>query len=204
MTRLHGPLDDESFVPVLIGACRGEPWAAEALFLDLQPRLLRFLRGTEPRVAEDLAGEVWVAIAQGIQQFEGDLAGFRAWVFTIARRRLIDHRRRAARRATDPVDHSLFHRIADSTPAADVEQSVLDQLSAQQAVDLITATLPEEQAQVLLLRVIGELDVAHVAAVMERTPNWVRVTQHRALRHLAEKFQQNPVDAVIPVGPRAI
>jgi RNA polymerase sigma-70 factor, ECF subfamily len=190
MARLQGPLDDETFPHVLDGVRVGEQWAAEALFLDLQPRLLRFLRGTEPRAGDDLAGEVWLAVAQGIRQFEGDLAGFRAWVFTIARRRLVDHRRTAVRRATDPVDDAMFQRRPYETSAADTATSVLDQLSAQEAVDLINANLPEEHAQVLLLRVLGELDVAHVAEVMGRTSNWVRVTQHRALRRLADRLAE--------------
>jgi RNA polymerase sigma-70 factor (ECF subfamily) len=194
VTRFHGPIDDESFPYVLAGAQRGDLWAAEALFVDMQPRLLRFLRLNESRAADDLAGEVWLAIAQGIDRFEGDLAGFRAWVFTIARHRVADHRRRGARRATDPVDQATL----DGPSNEDIATIALDHLSAQQAVDLIRSRLPEDQAEVLLLRVLGDLDVAHVAAVMERTPNWVRVTQHRALRRLAEAFEEKPAKSVMP------
>ncbi len=180
------PLDSDSFAAVLAGACTGEAWAAEVLFIDLQPRLLRFLRSTEPRAAEDLAGEVWLAIARGLATFEGDLAGLRAWVFTIARRRLADHRRTAVRRATDPVDHDFFRDRVDPTAGEDSMAIIADRLSAQEAVDLIVATLPADQSEVLVLRIVGDLDVAHVAEIMGRTPNWVRVTQHRALRRLTE------------------
>jgi RNA polymerase sigma-70 factor (ECF subfamily) len=192
-------LDAASFPGVLVGARAGDQWAAEALFVDLQPRLLRFLRSVEPRVADDLAGEVWLAIAQGLAGFDGDLVGFRSWVFTIARRRLADHRRSAGRRATDPVDpHEHFRARPDPASVdgarADTATAVIGRLSAQEAVDLISGSLPADQAEVLLLRVLGDLDVAHVAAVMERTPNWVRVTQHRALRKLAEKFSEISAD----------
>jgi RNA polymerase sigma-70 factor (ECF subfamily) len=198
------PLDDESFPSVLVGARAGDQWAAEILFADLQPRLLRFLRSTEPRVADDLAGEVWLNMAQGIGGFEGDLAGFRSWVFTIARRRVADHRRTAARRATDSVDPHEYFRAHVDESSGDTATIVMDQMSAQDAIDLISSSLPPDQAEVLLLRVIGELDVAHVAQVMDRTPNWVRVTQHRALRRLAEKISGDVPDPVIPDGPRAI
>ncbi|MEY4173107.1 MAG: hypothetical protein RI900_272, partial [Actinomycetota bacterium] len=70
---------------MLAAAHAGEAWAAEVLFEDLQPRLLRFLRATEPRAADDLPGEVWLALARGLRTIEGDLAAFRSWVFTIAR-----------------------------------------------------------------------------------------------------------------------
>jgi hypothetical protein len=46
-----------------------------------------------------------------------------------------------------------------------------------------------------LLRVVGGLDVAHVAAVMGRTANWVRVMQHRALRRLASRFPTPTTDS---------
>ncbi len=197
MASLHGPLDDSSFPSVLTGAKTGEDWAATALFTDLQPRLLRFLRSVEPRAADDLAGEVWLAMAKGLAAFEGDLAGFRAWVFSIARRRLADHRRTGARRGThsvDPGDDVLSS--SDHRRDADVEAVAAQNMSAQEAVDLITAHLPPDQAEVLLLRVIAELDVMHVAEVVHRSPNWVRVTQHRALRRLAKDF---PPDSVFSV-----
>jgi RNA polymerase sigma-70 factor (ECF subfamily) len=197
-------LDAASFPGVLSAARSGEQWAAEVLFVDLQPRLLRFLRSTEPRAADDLAGEVWLGMAQGLSSFAGDLAGFRAWVFTIARRRLADHRRTAVRRATDPVDPHEFFRAHVESTHIDTDTVVLDQISAQGALDLIASSLAPDQAEVLLLRVIGELDVAHVAEVLDRTPNWVRVTQHRALRRLAEKLSENSADPVMPDRPPTI
>lgn len=186
-------LDSESFADVLAAARRGEAWAAEVLFVDLQPRLLRFLRSTEPRAADDLAGEVWLGLARGLATFEGDLTGFRAWVFSIARRRLADHRRTAVRRATEPVDHEFFRDRGGNEPGDDDGMAVVtDRLSAQEAVDLIVATLPADQSEVLVLRIVADLDVAHVAELLGRTPNWVRVTQHRALRRLAEAMENRP------------
>ena len=49
------------------------------------------------RLAEDVASETWVSVVKGLARFTGDEAGWRAWVFTIARSRLYDAQRRAAR-----------------------------------------------------------------------------------------------------------
>lgn len=205
MKTVSDSLDEALFPKVLAAAQRGDARAVEVLFRDLQPRVLRFLRGTEPRAADDLAGEVWLAMARGISAFTGDLADFRAWVFSIARRRLADHRRTAVRRATDPTDHSLFAERGDGE---DLAAEVVERMSGQAAVDLITSSLPAEQAEVLVLRIVAELDVTHVAEVMGRTPNWVRVTQHRALRRLAERLEEQPErilrDSVIPLAPPTI
>jgi RNA polymerase sigma-70 factor (ECF subfamily) len=174
--------DETSFVDALAAAQRGDERAAQSLFVLLQPRLLRFLVAQEPRAADDIAAEVWLAVATRITQFEGTWADFRAWFFTIARRRLADHRRTAVRRRTDVVEAEVFeHRPGRENP----EQAVLDSLSGQEAARLITSSLSGDQAEVLLLRLLGDLDVDQVAGVMQRTPNWVRVTQHRAIRNLA-------------------
>lgn len=179
------PFDPAEFEAVLVAAAAGDGRAVEALFRELQPRLLRFLVAQEPRVADDLAAEVWLAVATGISRFEGDWHDFRAWVFAIARRRLADHRRTAVRRRTDVVDSDAFDlREADDAP----EQQTLDKLSGQQAAALITSVLVGDQAEVLLLRVLADLDVDDVAAIMQRSPNWVRVTQHRALRTLVKRL----------------
>jgi len=177
--------DETSFADVLEAAQRGDERAVEWLFAQLQPRLLRFLVAQEPRAADDIASEVWLAVAGRIADFEGDWADFRAWFFTIARRRLTDHRRTAARRRTDVVDDAVFER----RPAMETtEQVALDSLSGQDAARLITSSLPGDQAEVLLLRLLGDLDVDQVAAIMQRTPNWVRVTQHRAVRRLSRSL----------------
>lgn len=179
----RGGSHDDRFPALLAAAKAGDSAAVEALFHDLQPRLLRYLRGMEPKAADDIAAEVWVAIARGIGGFEGDAGAWRAWVFTIARRRLADHRRSAGRRRSDPV--ADVPEVEASIAASDPAALALDRASAQEAVDLIVGTLPPDQAEVVLLRVLAGLDVAEVAALTGRTANWVRVAQHRAFQRLA-------------------
>jgi RNA polymerase sigma-70 factor, ECF subfamily len=170
---------------VVMDATRGGEAAITALFTELQPRLLRFLRAQESRAADDIAAEVWLAVARSIENFEGDWNDFRAWFFTIARRRLVDHRRAGARRPTESVDATVLelHPGAEST-----EEVALNGVSGQQAASLIASVLRGEQAQVVLLRVLGDLDVEQVASIMQRPTTWVRVTQHRALRKLADRL----------------
>ena len=179
------PFDPSRWADLVAAIADGQPHAIEEMFGEMQPRLLRFLRSQEPRAADDLAAEVWLAVAGGISRFDGDWSDFRAWVFSIARRRLADHRRTAVRRRTDVVDvHTFEDHRADDTP----EDEALDKMSGQQAAALITSVLSGDQAEVLLLRVLADLDIDQVAAIMQRSPNWVRVTQHRAVRTLAKRL----------------
>ena len=177
--------EDREFPTLLAAAKAGDDPAMGVLFRALHPRLVRFLRANEPRAADDLSGEVWMAVARGLATFEGDAAGFRAWVFSIARRRIADHRRRGIRRDTHPVDSATMERIAATD---DPERAALGRVSGQDAAELVMAMLPEDQAEVILLRVLADLGVDEVAEVLGKSANWVRVTQHRALRKLADRL----------------
>ena len=153
-----------------------------ALFRDHQPRLLRFLRSQESRVADDLAAETWLAVAGGLKTFTGDERDFRAWLFTIARHRLADHRRRSVRRRTTPM--AEVPELAPGKAPQAPDDEVLASLGAQDAVDLIVSRLKADQAEVVLLRTLGDLRPAEIAGVMGRSENWVRVTHHRAMARL--------------------
>lgn len=178
------------FESVLCAAQTGAEWAVDVLFREYQPALLRYLRACEPRAAEDLAGEVWLALAPKLPDFTGNEAGFRGWLFTVARRRLMGYRRQAAGRRTAPVPGERFHALAAlDDPAAESVAVV----ASQQAIDRLVAHLSEEQAEVVLLRVVADLPVAEVARITGRTAGAVRVMQHRALRKLAEVFSEEAV-----------
>ena len=171
----------EAFESVLAGAQVGAEWALTILYRDLHPRVLRYLSVREPGEAEDLASDVWLDVAQGIGRFRGDEDGFRAWVFTIARRRLIDLRRRASVRNEKPVPLEL---LGGDRGTGNAEGEAIASLQTDAAFALI-ATLPSDQSDVVLLRVIGDLAVADVARILGKRPGAVRALQHRALKSLA-------------------
>jgi RNA polymerase sigma-70 factor (ECF subfamily) len=103
-------------------------------------------------------------------------------VFTIARHRHLDWCRAHARRpilAECDVNVELFS--GDDDPAERAETTA----STAQALRLI-GNLPPEQAEVVALRVIADLDVGQVAAIVHKRPGTVRVLAHRGLRRLAE------------------
>lgn len=177
---------DDTFETLLASVRSGDEAAATTLYRRLQPRLVRYLRYEEPTVAEDLAADVWVSLAANLETFEGDEAGFRALAFTIARRRVLDHRRRGVRRRTSAAPPEQFVEQADVAAEGDPSDSV----GAQEAVDRIVSLLPPQQAEVVLLRVVADLDAETVATMVGRSANWVRVTQHRALRKLAEQLRR--------------
>jgi len=179
----------DPFQERLTGAAAGEELALTELYRDLFPRLLRYIRTIEPREAEDLASDVWLEIAVGLARFSGGETALRAWAFTIARRRVIDLRRRRGRRNTEPMEAD---RLAAHGPSGDVEEEAMTGLTTRAALARI-AGLPRDQAEIIVLRVLGGLSVAEVAAIVDKQPGTVRVLQHRGLRRLAKVIEKERV-----------
>jgi RNA polymerase sigma-70 factor (ECF subfamily) len=165
------------FASTLTAARRGDRRALADLYEAFQPRILRYLLTQEPKDGEDLASEVWLDIRGGLNRFEGTESDLLCWIFTIARRRLIDHRRTRARRRTDPVDmETLTLPTEELDPTRSLEYG--------EALSCL-ALLPREWAEIVLLRVVGGLDSAEVATITGRKAGTVRVIQKRALERLA-------------------
>jgi RNA polymerase sigma-70 factor, ECF subfamily len=172
------------FPDVLGAAARGDEDAFGRLWRDLQPPLLRYFAVVSKTLAEDLASETWLGVIRGLDRFQGNEPAFRAWVFTIARHEVLDWRRRAARRATeDLAANGLIERAAPDDPAADA----LEGFSTRAALAEL-ATLPPDQAEAIMLRVVAGLGVDRVADIMGKRPGTVRVLTHRGLRRLAERL----------------
>ena len=181
------------FEDVLHAAAGGDEEAFGKLWSDLQPRLLRYFRVVSPAVAEDLASETWLGVIRGIDRFKGNEPAFRAWVFTIARHELLDWRRRAARRAIEDLPATgLVEQAAPDDPAA----SALEHLSTRAALAQV-ATLPPDQAEAIVLRVVAGLGVDRVAAIMDKRPGTIRVLTHRGLRRLAERLGSEQIRGVV-------
>lgn len=175
----------EHFGAVLAAARTGPEWALAALYREFHPGLLRYLRAQEPNDGEDLVSETWLDAVAGLDRFEGDEWAFRRWLFTIARRRLIDHRRRVERRASTSLD-----AFGQRPGPDDTEATVLAANETEAALARI-ATLPPGQAEVVLLRVLAGFEVADVAKIVGKKPGAVRVLQHRALQRLAEQLARD-------------
>lgn len=176
----------EGFDDVIAAAQAGSEWAVAVLYRSLQPRLLRFLRGQAPAPdAEDIAAQTWLEIARSLGAFQGDEDGFQALVFTVARRRLADHRRTVRRRPVEFVGDDALVAMAGG---GDAEEQAVARLTGEEAARRIGELLPPDQAEVVLLRVVAGLSVDQVAALVGRKPGTVRVLQHRALRRLAQRL----------------
>ena len=169
-----------AFDSVLSDAQAGDEAAFVCLFHDIQPALLRYLHVIARDAADDVASETWLQVIAGLGRFRGGELAFRGWLFTIARHRAIDCGRWRARRPAV----NLAPSGAEEPLAPDAADEVIERISAQAVLALIS-TLPRDQAEIILLRVVAGLDALAVARMVGKSPGAVRVAAHRGLRRLA-------------------
>lgn len=176
--------------PLVEAAREGDEGAFRTLYRTLQPGLLRYLRGLAGDDAEDVASEAWLQITRDLRSYRGDGSGFRAWATSIARHRALDHLRRHRRRPVVAVPVEELVELAGSDAAAD---RAIESLSTDAAIELI-ATLPRDQAEAILLRVVVGLDAGAAAQVLGKRAGAVRTAAWRGLRRLADLLETQALE----------
>jgi RNA polymerase sigma-70 factor, ECF subfamily len=167
-------------------AQEGSPRACQWLYESLAGRVAGYLRLHGAREPEDLTSEVFLRVFDNLREFEGPEAGFRAWVFTIAHRLLIDEHRREARRPRT-VEFSVG--IGEAAVGGDAEVDAFAALDDQH-IRAVLGGLRPDQRDVVALRVIGDLTAEQVAQVLGKSRGAVKALQRRgiaALRHRLEE-----------------
>ena len=175
--------DDAGLTGAVHAAQAGDEDAFRHVYRALQPMLLRYVRtlvgGTD---AEDVMSETWLHIARDLGTFRGNAEGFRGWAAKVARNRALDHLRRSGRR---PLIGGDENDLRDLPSVSDTADEALESISTERALALI-ASLPPEQGEAVLLRVVLGLDAKHAGRVLGKRPGAVRVCAYRGVRRLAE------------------
>jgi RNA polymerase sigma-70 factor, ECF subfamily len=174
----------EDFPAVLAAAQDGSENAFAQLWRDGNQALLRYLRVAVPDCAEDVAAETWLQVVRGLPAFHGDEPAWRSWLFTIARRRTLDEHRRRGRHPEAP--HAELPPGTEPA-AADAAALALSNLAVAELVRAVRE-LPAQQAEIILLRILADLDNETVGRIVGRSPGAVRIAAHRGLRRLAQNL----------------
>lgn len=141
-------------------------------------RLGRFAAATD--VAADVAQEVCVAVLVALPRYTDRGLPFEAFVYRIAANKVADVRRGAMK---DPVPTEEFPAVEDLAPGP--EERAISADEAVRVWDLL-ATLPEQQREILTLRVAVGMTAEQTASSLGMSAGAVRVAQHRALAKLRE------------------
>jgi RNA polymerase sigma-70 factor (ECF subfamily) len=180
-TEMPSESQNERDFDEIIGRVRsGHPEAIAELWRLYNPRLVRYLRVILDQDWEDVASETWIGVARSLQRFSGGVQGFEALLFTVARRRVVDHLRRLGAR---PSTVSIVGFEEQREHGAGPEDVVVAESSLAEVMALLRQ-LPRAQAEIVYLRTISGLDVAEIAEIVGKTPGSVRVLSHRGIVRL--------------------
>jgi RNA polymerase sigma-70 factor (ECF subfamily) len=176
--------DDEA--KLIQRAKLGDPAAFAEIYEQCQPAIYRYIfyQIGDAATAEDLTSEVFVRLVDKIDRFTYRGRPLLAWLYTIARNLITDHRRRTKLAQPLELEKQL---IADTI---DVEESIEDKLARRRVIAAI-AQLTEEQRQVILLRFTEGMDNTSTASILGKSVNAVKAQQHRALAALRRILERD-------------
>lgn len=171
---------EEHLRALMIDGLNGDAEAHEALLRLLVPLLRGFyrrrLRGADDDV-EDLVQDTLIAVHTRRASYDRGRA-FTAWLYAVARYKMIDHFRRVGR--LRPIDE-----CDDLPAAADFEASSIARLDLN---DLLQA-LPDKQARMIRATRIEGLSVGEAASAEGIGESDVKVSVHRGLKALMARVQ---------------
>lgn len=137
-----------------------------------------YYRVGDRQIAEDLVGDVFVRVIEGLPVYQDTGNPFKAWLYRIAHARVVDHYRRQEIRLTTPLNEQL---VADrETEPSQLAAEWDDARRVWEALPHLT----HEQQQVISLRFIVGYSTAEVAETLGKTEGAIRALQHRALASL--------------------
>jgi RNA polymerase sigma-70 factor (ECF subfamily) len=169
----------------LKAAQSGDEMAFATLWRENNSRLTKFVQSRTYKSDldfEEIVSETWLNVARDVRKFKGDYSGFTAWVYSIARNRIVDASRKRDRtiRPQEELEEAFWipsgQNIEKDFEADEGVKKIIEEINK----------LPSAQAEVLMLRVIGDLSVEDVAKIVKKNANSVRVLAHRGLTSLKE------------------
>ncbi len=165
---------------------RGDEAAFDELYSRYATRLYSFLlRLTRSQAtAEDLLQEVFVRLSQArdLQLSDGRLT---PWLFRVARNAAISHGRSASRRK---ARHEAAHEAALSVAPRGGERAALRRLELAGLQEALS-DLSDVQREVVLLKLVGGLTHAEIAAQQKVPVGTIKSRLHCALQTLRSRLK---------------
>jgi RNA polymerase sigma-70 factor (ECF subfamily) len=132
------------------------------------------------RDAEDITSQVFTDALEGLASYH-ERGQFSSWLFTIARRRLIDLYRQ---RVADPLDDDARDDSLDL-------QSAFEKNETHTHLNLMLGQLDDERQDILQLRFAAGLEFSEIASLLKRSEGAVKMTLYRTLDWLKANWE-NP------------
>lgn len=162
----------------------GDQRAATQLVERHAEAVARFVASVGMRVdVDDVVQETFARAFGSLDSFRGD-SSLRTWLFTIARRLVLDRRRSERRRGGGVRMHAEV-QDADAVTEYDALDAVVADETERRMRDAV-ARLTPTQREVFTLRVAEGLSYKEIAEAVDTTEGAARVHYHNAMRAVKE------------------
>ena len=177
---LDTPQDAEALVAAAAERARaGEDDALRLLYLLYADNVFGFVLAIvrDEHDAEDLTSEVFARLPRALGHYKPGATPFAAWLLRVARNAALDHLR-----AQRSVPLAEVHASGETA-----ELQARERLAG---LRMAFEALPDDQRQVMLLRLVAGLTPTEVAEQLGRSVDAIHALQHRARRRLREELTQ--------------
>jgi len=170
----------------IVVAARHDPGQFVALYDRYVQQVYRYVRMRVPheQAAEDITSQVFLTALARIDSLRSE-GSFAAWLFRVARNAVQDTYRA---RSTSSVEAEVLEALPDMDPGPEALA-----LAGENAVALraLIDTLRPEQQHVLALRFGADLSATEIGAMLDKSPEAVRVALHRAIKELRQRYKND-------------
>ena len=132
--------------------------------------------------AEELTAQTFLAALEGFPGYR-HRGQFAAWLFSIARNKLVDYFRREQ-------DIPRLDETVSLSTDADPLQHAIETERKGQLIALI-AELPDDERELIRLRFVSELRFGEIASLMNRKEDTVKKTLYRLLARLKTQLEES-------------
>jgi RNA polymerase sigma-70 factor (ECF subfamily) len=165
----------------LVRAARSDAQAFGALYDRYVQRIYRYClyRVSNAADAEDLTAQIFLSALEALPRYRQD-GHFAAWLFSIARNKVMDYHRRIP---PLPLDESTLPPIYTDM-ALDVEKS-----QRSERLSRLIQSLAEGDRELIHLRYVAELSFAEIAKVLQKNEDAVKKMLYRLIARMKNELE---------------
>jgi RNA polymerase sigma-70 factor (ECF subfamily) len=167
-----GGITDE----LVAAAQAGDTFSLREIYFELAGAVCGYLRAKGVPDPEGVTSDVFLAVLPKLGTVTGGASGLRKFVFSVAHARMVDVHRAEAR-MPDLVE---YEPDLDSRAVDAAELIAEEELGTERVLEILSM-LPDEQREVLTLRVVADLSLDQVASIVGKSVGAVKQLQRRAL-----------------------
>jgi len=161
--------------------------AFSQLYDHLADPIYRFVyfKVSDVEVAKDLTADIFLKSWKELTNDKtSQVKHLKAFIYVVARNRVIDHYRKSARQQDVPLEHYSAQDKSENT-----HKQVELNVDAEKIL-LLTHKLKDSYKEVILLRHVDQLSLREIAQVIDKTPVAARVLLHRAQKALQREYEK--------------